>query len=492
MLDFVRGALAIVFVFGVVVFVHELGHFLAAKFVGVYTPRFSIGFGPSLFSRKWGETEYIIAALPLGGYVRMASREDEQMARLEGGSERPVHAPETVGGSGARLADEEELAPGSTPPRYWNANAMAPFGPIPVPENRLFESKSLLARLFILSAGVTMNFLLAVLVLAGTYLAYGNPIATTRTVGSVAPLASAPNLAEQLRPGDTIFAIDGQPVGNWREIVESLMTNDAAPARIRTHRGEVILPVGGSGAPTRQELATSIQRLVPAVIDRVLPGGAARTAGLLSGDTIVAIDGVPVQGWAQVVSRIEASPGTTLQLSLGNAQGRRSINVTPDSNTARNAQTGETRAVGKIGASVRPDVSYERVPLGAALSAGWSEAWGVTGAVGAMLRDLSTGRASPRELGGIIQIASESSEAAKSGFDSLLRFLALISVNLAVFNLLPIPILDGGQILLNTAESVRGKAFSERTRQYIAYVGLAAIGVLVVLAMFNDVARRWL
>ncbi|MBC7791478.1 MAG: site-2 protease family protein [Anaerolineae bacterium] len=132
------------------------------------------------------------------------------------------------------------------------------------------------------------------------------------------------------------------------------------------------------------------------------------------------------------------------------------------------------------------------MPLGSAIAAGWSEAWGVTALVGTTLRDLATGRASPRELGGIIQIASESSEAAKSGFDDLLRFLALISVNLAVFNLLPIPILDGGQILLNTAESVRGKAFSDRTRQYIAYVGLATIGVLVVLAMFNDVARRWL
>ncbi|MBC7791496.1 MAG: site-2 protease family protein, partial [Anaerolineae bacterium] len=424
MIDFLRGALAIVFVFGIVVFVHELGHFLAAKFVGVYTPRFSIGFGPTLWSRKWGETEYIVAALPLGGYVRMASREDEHMARLEGGSERPANAPETVGGSGARLADEEELAPGSTPPRYWDPNAMAPFGPVPVPEHRLFESKSLLARLFILSAGVTMNFLLAVLVLAGTYLAYGNPTVATRTVGNVTPLASAPSLAEELVVGDTIFAIDGKPVANWGEIVQLLMTNGAAAPRIRTHRGEFVVPVGGSGEPTRQELVTSIQRLVPAVIDRVLAGGAARTAGLLSGDTILAINGTLVQGWAQVVSRIESSPGESLELSLGSAKGRRSISVKPDSNTARDPRSGESRVVGKIGASVEPDVRYEKVPLGSAIAAGWSEAWGVTALVGATLRDLATGRASPRELGGIIQIASESTEAAKSGFDDLLRFLA--------------------------------------------------------------------
>src|SRR6185436_16654575 len=131
--------LAPILVFGLVIFVHELGHFLAAKAMGVYTPRFSIGFGPALWRRRRGETEYVLAALPLGGYVRMASRHDEATAFLEGGSEEKT----------ARSTND----PGFDP------NAMIPFGPNPVPENRWFESKPLPARLFILFAGVTMNFL---------------------------------------------------------------------------------------------------------------------------------------------------------------------------------------------------------------------------------------------------------------------------------------------------------------------------------------------
>src|SRR5829696_5900664 len=132
--------LAPILVFGLVVFVHELGHFLAAKWLGVYAPRFSIGFGPALFRRRRGETEYILAAFPLGGYVRMASRHDETAAALEGGSEEA-----------AKLAASD--------PRY-DPNAMIPFGPLPVPEHRWFESKPLPARLYILLAGVTMNILL--------------------------------------------------------------------------------------------------------------------------------------------------------------------------------------------------------------------------------------------------------------------------------------------------------------------------------------------
>src|SRR5215471_1928499 len=158
--------LAPILVFGLVIFVHELGHFIAAKAMGVYAPRFSIGFGPSLFRKRWGETEYILAALPLGGYVRMASRLDEDAALLEGGS---------------------ESAPRADSPDY-DPNAMMPFGPLPIPENRLFESKPLPARLLILIAGVTMNVLLTFVI--GVVLAFhfGRPVITTRVVGLVRPL----------------------------------------------------------------------------------------------------------------------------------------------------------------------------------------------------------------------------------------------------------------------------------------------------------------
>ncbi|MDE3217664.1 MAG: site-2 protease family protein, partial [Gemmatimonadota bacterium] len=183
--------LAPVLVFGLVIFVHEFGHFIAAKAMGVYAPRFSIGFGPALWRWRPGETEYVLAILPLGGYVRMASRNDETAAALEGGNEE----------RNARQAGD----PGYDP------DAMIPFGPRPVPEDRWFESKPLAARIVILMAGVTMNAALAAVVAIGLAAHYGRAVIPTRVVGAVRAPALAPALA-RLQPGDTIFAVNGDTV----------------------------------------------------------------------------------------------------------------------------------------------------------------------------------------------------------------------------------------------------------------------------------------
>src|SRR5512141_416005 len=161
--------LAPVRVLGLVVFVHELGHFLAAKWMGVYAPRFSVGFGPALWKRRHGETEYVLAALPLGGYVRMASRDDETMARIEGGK------PEGVASEQVRMAAGAVSGPVATNPADWDENAMVPFGPKPVPSDRWFESKPLYARVVIMLAGVTMNVLLTLVVSTGVFAYYGRP-----------------------------------------------------------------------------------------------------------------------------------------------------------------------------------------------------------------------------------------------------------------------------------------------------------------------------
>src|SRR5689334_20672810 len=190
-----------ILVFGLVIFVHELGHFVAAKLTGVYAPRFSIGFGPALFRKRRGETEYVLAALPLGGYVRMASRHDAETAFLEGGNEE----------SSTLKPDD----PGYDP------EAMMPFGPKPVPESRWFESKSLAARLFIMIAGVTMNVLLAFVVLTALALYYGDVVIPTRTVTAVHVPANASALAA-LQPGDTIVAVNGKDVRNWNDVREQM------------------------------------------------------------------------------------------------------------------------------------------------------------------------------------------------------------------------------------------------------------------------------
>lgn len=371
--------LAPILVFGLVVFVHELGHFLAAKAVGVYAPRFSIGFGPALWAKRWGETEYRLAVLPLGGYVRMASRDDEAAAILEGGAEE------------GRSTDAARSDP----------DAMLPFGPRPIPPDRWFESKPLSARLAIMLAGVTMNALLAFSVFTGLGLYYG------RATGSNAP-----------------------------------------------------------------------------VFDYIIAGSPAVAAGLTGGDSVIDVAGHPVQSWPDLVARVSASPGTPIALTVVNHGVRRTITVTPRATVDTNRTSGVVRTVGKIGAAPRLD----RHPMSvrAALGQGWTLTWDMAGVVVREVHDLASGRASLRSLQGPLGIAKVSVEAARSGFEQLWMLIALLSINVAVLNLLPVPILDGGQVVVNLLEAAKGRPFSLRTREYILRVGLVAIGALFLFVMFND------
>jgi regulator of sigma E protease len=487
--EVLRGPAAIVFVLGVVIFIHELGHFLAAKWAGVYAPRFSIGFGPPLWSRKWGETEYMVAAFPLGGYVRMASREDEPVAFLEGGNEKEAPAQvEMSGANDARVLDDERMT--AKRPRHYDPDAIAPFGPHPVPEHRLFESKPLYKRLIILTAGVFFNFLLAVAVFSIVYGFWGAPYVATRVVGEVRPPAEAPQLA-QLQSGDTLLAVNGSPVENWRDFTRAVLEVDSPMVHLTTQRNEIAIPVGPAEGPARIAVAAAVLPRSPATIIALRPGASpAKTAGLAVGDSVVTVNGQPVEAWHELVRRVEASPGQPVQLQVIRDGERVSLCVTPESETEPVVGTDSTRTVGKIGVFYPlPPLEYERVAITTAVTNGFRESIAFTGMIFGVLGDLFTGRASPKELGGIVQISSSSAQAAEAGLQTLFRFLAIISLNLAVFNLLPIPILDGGQIALNVVESARGKSFSERTRAFLAYVGLSVIGLIFVLTIFNDLTR---
>lgn len=391
-------------VFGLVVFVHELGHFLAAKLTGVYAPRFSIGFGPALLRKRVGETEYVLAALPLGGYVRMASREDEAVAFLEGGAEHPEGTVPTTGGNAAgRAADDHTGDPHRG--RDWDPNAMAPFGPLPVPEHRWFESKSLPARLFILLAGVSMNILLAFAVYAGN------------------------------------FAVRGRP-------------------------------------------------FVPPVIDSVVVGRPASVAGLQSGDSVTAVDGRPIRTWTELVAHVSALPPRAITLDVHRHAGTTAqLRITPVLAEAPDPTTGAPRTVAQIGAYVRPSIVREPVGLGTAMREGAELTWQNATAVVGVLRGLFGGKVAVSNLGGPIAIARTSVAAARAGFESLLLLVAFLSVNIAVLNLLPVPVLDGGQVLINLLEAAKGSAFSLRVREGILRVGLAAVALLFVTVMWNDLSR---
>src|SRR5687768_10882767 len=223
--------LAPIFVFGLVVLVHELGHFMAAKWLGVYAPRFSIGFGPALWRRRFGETEYVLSALPLGGFVRMASREDEATAFLEGGSEQPKVP--AIGASSSPTVTGEPHAV-EAKPKDWDPNAMVPFGPKPVPEDRWFESKPLWGRLIIMLAGVTMNAVLAIVVYSGLYVANGRAYIPA-VVDSV--VAGRPAERAGLQRGDSIVAVNGTPVRMWTEVTEVISKSAGQQLTLDVIRG---------------------------------------------------------------------------------------------------------------------------------------------------------------------------------------------------------------------------------------------------------------
>ena len=463
-----------ILVFGLVIFVHELGHFVAAKLTGVYAPRFSIGFGPALFRKRRGETEYVLAALPLGGYVRMASRHDAEAAVLEGGNEES---------STLREGD-----PGYDP------NAMKPFGPKDIPEHRWFESKSLAQRLFIMIAGVVMNVILAFVVFVVLNATYGDQIIPSRVIGAVRVPASAPQLG-QLQPGDTIAAVNGQAVRNWNEIARRIAETSGDAVVLRTQRSEVRVPVTGTGAPSPTDVISSIDFFIPPVIGGVLPNSPAARAGLRARDSVVSIGGQPLRRWSELQERVGASAGASIPFEVMRDGRLVSLTLRPESTVVKDPVTNESRTVGKIGAVGADVTAREPMSLGNSVTTGVRQTWTTATKIVDVVKGLLSGGVSPRQLGGPIAITRASVAAAQSGLEDLFMLIALLSVNVAILNLLPIPILDGGQILLNVAEAAKGSPFSARTREYILRFGLVAILLIFALSTFNDVKdslSRWL
>jgi regulator of sigma E protease len=220
--------------------------------------------------------------------------------------------------------------------------------------------------------------------------------------------------------------------------------------------------------------------------DSLFAGRPAALAGLQHGDSIVAINGAKVD-WEGLVDKVSASPGVPLSFDVIRKGQVRRVDITPAPDTAMNPGTGKVESVGRIG--IVPVQQSKPVGIGEAITSGGRATWLMAGTVIDALRGLATRRVSATELGGPIMIAQASVQAARGGAEQLLFLIALISTNLAVFNLLPIPVLDGGQIAINLLESLKGSAFSTRTREYILRAGLAAVLLLFALVTYNDIRR---
>lgn len=444
--------LAFVVMLGILIFVHELGHFLAAKAAGIHVHRFSLGIGNPIpwLTTTYKGTEYSISWLPLGGYVKMASREEESaMSALEGGA----------------------------------ANAA-------IPEDQMYEAKPIWARMIVILAGVTMNVLFAWFVFTGLLVRNGESVTPITVVGAVAVdklPAGAEGLAT-LVAGDTITAVNGAPVESWQGIGRAILEAPGASVRLDVaHRDPIVLAIPAEQGDLRRQAFQALQPWLIPVVGVVVQGRPAAVAGILPGDTIVAVDSAAVAQWGDVLDAVGRNAGEEVAIDV-RRQGERRRFVLPTF-TVKGDTLPDGRARAQIGIALQPPVRRMPIAFAQAVIQGLEDTrmWALQ--IGGTVRGLVAGRVSSRDLGGPILIGQMAGEAARAGLDAFLGLMAVLSVNLAVLNLLPIPVLDGGQFLFLAGEAVLRRPLSRKVREILTMIGLVLILALMLLAFGNDIRR---
>jgi regulator of sigma E protease len=456
--------LATVVVLGVLIFVHELGHFMTAKWADIEVPRFSIGFGPKVIGFTRGETEYVISALPLGGYVKMAGM--EEMEHIEGG---PGTVNDTVG-------DDATLERGAAERRP-----------------RDFESKSLPARALVISAGVIMNLLFAVLAFTIIAAVWGVPADPGPALGGVTeellPEGAEPLTA--IEPDHVVTRVDGIDVETRRDLTLALTRARAGETRMEFENAPPIDFVLPSNDEQRASLIGALEprHHAPAVLAEVIADGPAHRGGLRQGDRVVRAGDRDVGSWQEFIAVVERSPGQPVPLVVERGTERLQLTVTPHDRVLDSGIR-----VGRIDVAIpflSPEMQLPRErpgPFGA-VARGFGQTRDVTVLTVDFLAGMFTGRHSARNVGGPIMIGQMSGRFARAGAEAFLTFMAILSVNLAVLNLLPIPVLDGGHLVFLGVEAVRGRALSFEQRMKMTQVGFVMIILLMAWAVGNDLLR---
>jgi regulator of sigma E protease len=450
MIDTVYKVVAFAVTLGVLVVFHELGHYVIARLAGVKVLRFSVGFGRMIWSRRVGRdrTEWALSAIPLGGYVKMVDEREGHVARAD----------------------------------------------LP----RAFNRQSVWRRIAIVAAGPLANLLLAVLLFAGTFVA---GIPGQRALLAEPPPAT-PAAAADVRAGDRVVGVDGEPVGSWQELrwrVVRAQGNDRLTlALVRNNlesepvRRELSLAAMGADEWEGNPLAALGLRadLGAPIVDQVLPGKPAERAGLADGDRILAVDGRPMRSPSDVASLTNAHPGETLTYRVQRGASILELPVTVE------AVEQNGRRIGLAGVRLRIDPAVAersavvvRYGLGEALVQGTRKTWELSAFTVRMLGRIVTGDASLKNISGPLTMADIAGQSAQAGALVFVSYLALISISLGVLNLLPVPLLDGGHLLYYLAEIIKGSPVSDRAFEVGQRIGMAMLAVLMALALFNDVSR---
>lgn len=452
MTGFMTSVGAFLVAIAILVAVHEWGHYIVARLMGVKVLRFSIGFGRPLWTRRSGpdETEYCLSAIPIGGYVKLLDERDCEVA----------------------VEDRD----------------------------RAFNRKSIPARVAILVAGPGLNFIFAILAYWCLFIV-GVP-GTKPVIGDVAEPSIAATAG--LVAGDRIVGVGDRSVTTWEgailAMLQELLSEGDIALRVTDEAGTerlVILGTAGKASvltePGRLFTEIGIEPWspdLPPVIDALTPDGPAARAGILPGDLILEAGGVGINSWPEWVEFVRARPSEEVEVIVSRGAGPVSLNITIGTVTE-----GE-ETIGRIGASVRiPDDLYNEMraeqiynPL-AALPAAASKTWEMIVLTVRMVVSIVTGDVSAKNISGPINIAQYAGVSASMGFAAFLNFLAIVSISLGILNLLPIPMLDGGQIVYQLIEGATGSPVSERIQMIGQQVGLFLLLLLMSFAFYNDLSR---
>lgn len=426
----------------VLIFVHELGHFLVARKVGVIVEKFSLGFGPKIFGIRHGNTDYIISAIPLGGYVKMKG-------------ENP----------GEKLTDTE----GS-------------FSAAPVKD-----------RLAIAFAGPLFNILFAVVIYIVVYL---NGVPTlTAMVGSVKD--NSPAQIAGLQSGDRIIKIDGEKIDFWGQLQEVIHENPGKRMELLIERNSTeILSVPLT--PISEEITNlfgekekvGLIGITPLMrtISYIKEGGPADLAGLELGDRILAIDTTPMRGWPDLKKAAIDKPGEEVTLHIRRESLELELLLTPKPTLIKDEE-GKEVETGVLGLGLSGEMILEQYGLLGSAAKAVKETVRLTYLIGLTIKKMILGSVPADSIGGPILIFQIYGEQAKQGFNELIRLTALLSINLGLLNLLPIPILDGGHIFFFLIEAIKGRPISERNRERAQQAGFFMLISLMILAFYNDIMR---
>lgn len=441
---------ALIVVLGILIFVHELGHFVVAKAVGVRVLTFSLGFGPRLISFTRGETEYAVCLLPFGGYVKMAGEDPEDLSKA------------------------------------------AKEGRNPEPGD--FAYSTIPRRLGIITAGPAMNVLLAFVIYLGCNLVAGLTIVSTTTVGHVQPASLAAEAG--FIKGDTIVLVDGDTTDNWFDMLQQVQEGIGITHEVTVDRDgrylKLSLPslLGSDGGLTEgADVGYGLDPPFGSRVKEVLDSTAAAAVGLQGGDRIIRVGDNTVSTWWELTDAIQAYPGITTEIQYLRGEELSMVEVTPE--RVIDDSTGQVSAW--LGISIdTEDLPYEHMNLNLSESIGMAatRTWKMGTLITDILVRLVSGQISMRKsIGGPVTIAKVARESARSGLLSLLLFIAFVSVNLGVLNLLPIPVLDGGHLVFLAAEAVRGKPLSLKVRLAATQIGMAFIILLMLYVTINDFVR---